>query len=69
MKGGKTTVSKSTPKNDKQIESIRKELSNAYKQIDMYKGIVQGLKAKEAPMDHIDKYIVIKTGSIIFKRE
>jgi hypothetical protein len=48
---------KSVPKNTKQLESIRKELSNAYKQIDMYKETVQNLKAKEVPLDHVDKYM------------
>jgi hypothetical protein len=61
LKGGKNPNAKSTPKdnNNKQIESIRKELSNAYKQIDMYKEILQGLKAKEISLDHIDKYTLI----------
>jgi conjugal transfer/entry exclusion protein len=55
MKGGRSLSLKNTPKVGKEVESIRKELSNAYKQIDMYKNIVQDLKAKEVPLDHVDK--------------
>lgn len=37
LKGGGRSSSLKTPKNTKELEHIRKELSNAYKQIDMYK--------------------------------
>jgi hypothetical protein len=60
LKGGRSASlknsSSASPGNAKQIEGIRKELSNAYKQIDMYRDIVQGLKAKEAPLEQADKY-------------
>lgn len=56
LKGGRS-VGKSTHKEGKQLESIRKQLSNAYKQIDMYKEIVQNLKAKEVSLDNVDKYM------------
>ena len=46
---------KASPKNAKEVESVKKELENAYKQIDMYKSIVTGLKAKEVSVDSIDK--------------
>lgn len=52
---------KNTPKVGKELESVRKELSNAYKQIDMYKNIVQDLKAKEVPLDHVDKINDLET--------
>jgi seryl-tRNA synthetase len=56
IKSSRSTA-KSTPKNGKQLESIRKELSNAYKQIDMYKETIQNLKSKEVSLDNVDKYI------------
>lgn len=45
-KGGRSLSVRSPIKNSKELESIRKQLSNAYKQIDMYKEVIQNLKAK-----------------------
>jgi wobble nucleotide-excising tRNase len=56
LKGGRSLPVKTSPKNSKELESIRKELSNAYKQIDMYKDVIQNLKAKEISLDHVDRY-------------
>lgn len=57
LKGGRTTSVKSSPNKGsfKQVESIRKQLSNAYKQIDMYKNTLQNLKAKEVSLDNVEK--------------
>ena len=55
--GGRSHSMRASPKNSKELESIRKELSNAYKQIDMYKEVIQNLKAKEVSLDNIDKYM------------
>jgi len=38
------------------LEKEKKELANAYKQIEMYKTVLKDLKAKEISTESIDKY-------------
>ena len=55
MKIGKSIDRVQSP--DKNIEREKKELSNAYKQIQMYKNVLKDLKSKEISTESIDKYI------------
>lgn len=38
------------------LEKEKKELANAYKQIEMYKSVLKDLKAKEISTESADKY-------------
>ena len=39
----------------KNLEKEKKELTNAYKQIEMYKSVLKDLKAKEISTESVDK--------------
>lgn len=48
---------------ERNVEREKKELANAYKQIEMYKNVLKDLKAKEISTDSVDKYFMTYSGS------